>query len=51
MRLKSFFKLLNRKIRKYDNVATNPFGTMPLQSITLVWVEEVKPKISQDIKH
>ena len=39
MNVKSFFKLLNRKITKYDKVASNPFEAMPL-SITLVWVEE-----------
>lgn len=40
MKLKSFFKLVNQKIKKYDKLATNPFGTMPLSTITLVWVEE-----------
>lgn len=39
MKVKSFFKLLNRKIRKYDKMATNPFEGVPV-SITLVWVEE-----------
>ena len=39
MKAVSFFKLLKRKIKKYDKAATNPFGTTPL-SITLVWVEE-----------
>ena len=43
MKLNSFLKLLNRKIKKYDKVSSNPFGTMPL-SITLVWVEEGKMK-------
>lgn len=39
MKVKSFFKLLNRKIRKYDKMTTNPFEGVPV-SITLVWVEE-----------
>lgn len=39
MKVKSFFKLLNRKIKKYDKAVTNPFEAIPL-SITLVWVEE-----------
>lgn len=39
MNPKSFFKLLNRKIKKYDQAASNPFEATPL-SITLVWVEE-----------
>ena len=39
MKLKSFFKLVNRKINKYDKATSNPFGTLPL-NITLVWVEE-----------
>lgn len=39
MKTTSFFKLLNRKINKYDKAATNPFEAIPL-SITLVWVEE-----------
>lgn len=43
MKVTSFFKLLNRKINKYDKVATNPFGKLPL-SITLIWVEEDKDK-------
>ena len=39
MKLKSFFKLVNRKINKYDKAASNPFEAIPL-TITLVWVEE-----------
>lgn len=39
MKVKSFFRLLNKKIRQYDKAATNPFEAIPL-SITLVWVEE-----------
>ncbi len=41
MQAKSFFKLLNRKINKYDKAISNPFEAMPL-SITLVWVDENK---------
>ena len=39
MKLASFFKLVNRKINKYDKAASNPFESTPL-TITLVWVEE-----------
>ena len=42
MRINSFFKILNRKINKYDKLATNPFtdnGRM-----IIVWVEEAKTK-------
>ena len=46
MKAKSFFKLLNRKIKKYDKAATNPFEAIPL-SITLVWVEEDKKQNEQ----
>ena len=39
MKMKSFFKLLNRKIKKYDKAVSNPFEPIPL-TITLVWVED-----------
>ncbi len=47
MRIKSFFKLLNKKINKYDKATSNPFEVAPI-TITLVWVEnesqqEIKP--------
>ena len=38
MKVSTFFKVLNNKINKYDNVAVNPF-TIP-QPIVLIWVEE-----------
>ena len=41
MKLKSFFKLVNQKVKKFDKVTTNPFASTPV-SITLVWVEEAK---------
>ncbi len=40
MKISTFFKVLNRKIDKYNQVATNPFMTP--HPITLVWVEEEK---------
>ena len=43
MKVKSFLKLLNRKIRKYDKMVTNPFEGVPVP-ITLVWVEEESEK-------
>ena len=42
MQIKSFLKLVNRKINKYDKAVSNPFEAVPL-TITLVWVEEEKP--------
>ena len=39
MKIKSFFKLVNRKINKYDKAASNPFEAIPF-TITLVWVDE-----------
>ena len=39
MKVKSFFKLLNRKINKYDKATSNPFEAPPLP-IVIVWVEE-----------
>lgn len=42
MKIKSFFKLVNRKINKYDKAASNPFEAIPL-TITLVWIEEENP--------
>ena len=38
MKVVKFFKILNKKIEKYDKMASNPF-TMP-QPIILIWVEE-----------
>lgn len=38
MKISTFFKILNRKIRKYDEMTSNPFK-IP-QTITLIWVEE-----------
>lgn len=38
MKASTFFKILNKKIEKYDKMATNPF-TVP-QPIVFIWVEE-----------
>ena len=38
MKVTSFFKILNRKINKYDKMAQNPFATK--QKLIIVWVEE-----------
>lgn len=38
MKMYQFFKILNRKINKYDKLTSNPF-TIP-QPITLIWVED-----------
>ena len=38
MKFLSFFKLLNKKINKYDKYASNPFSKTN-EGITIVWVE------------
>ena len=38
MKVSTFFKILNKKIEKYDKIANNPF-TIP-QPIVLIWVED-----------
>ena len=40
--LSSFFKILNRKINKYDKLATNPF-TNP-KKIVVIWIEDSNNK-------
>lgn len=37
MKVSTFFKILNKKIEKYDKIATNPFTTP--QPVILIWVE------------
>lgn len=49
MKFKSFFKLLNRKINKYDKATSNPFES-PYLPIVLVWVEEDNKKIDDFYK-
>ncbi len=41
MKIHSFFKLLNKKIKQYEKASANPFeiGKPP---ITIIWVEDVK---------
>lgn len=39
MKVYNFFKILNKKIEKYDKMASNPF-TQP-QPIIIVWVEDI----------
>lgn len=48
MEISKFFKILNRKIEKYDKLTSNPF-TIP-QPITLIWVEDVEKEESQETK-
>ena len=38
MKLTSFFKILNKKIEKYDKMTSNPFERP--QSFIIVWVED-----------
>ena len=39
MKVYNFFKILNKKIEKYDKMASNPF-TQP-QPIIIIWVEDI----------
>ena len=39
MKLSGFFKLVKRKINKYDRYAENPFINPNPTPITIVWVE------------
>ena len=38
MKISTFFKILNKKIEKYNRIATNPFTSA--QPIILIWVED-----------
>ena len=49
MKIKSFFKLLNKKIKKYDKFVSNPFEPTPL-TITLVWVEDDTEKKGSEFR-
>ena len=42
MNIPAFFKILNKKIEKYDKIASNPF--LKPQSIVLIWVENIEPQ-------
>lgn len=43
MKLSKFFKILNKKIEKYDKKTSNPFKRANVP-ITLVWIEDEKCK-------
>ena len=38
MNIPSFFKFLNKKIEKYNKIATNPFSSN--SSFVVIWVED-----------
>jgi len=38
MKVSSFFKILNRKINKYDKLASNPF--LNPKDVVIIWVDE-----------
>lgn len=38
MKVSSFFKILNRKINKYDKLASNPF--LNHDKVIIIWVDE-----------
>jgi len=42
MKIYSFFKLLNHKIKQYEKAASNPFaGNCKRYPVTIIWVEGV----------
>ena len=43
MKFAKFFKILNKKIDKYDKATENPF-TRAHVPVTLIWVEDIKDK-------
>ena len=44
MKVTTFFKILNKKIEQYNNIASNPFSKP--QKIILIWVEDENTKES-----
>ncbi len=47
MKVFSFFKLLNRKIKKYEKYTSNPF-CQTRESVTIVWVENPENDSKKD---
>ena len=43
MNIPAFFKFLNRKIEKYNKMATNPF--LEPQPFVIIWVDESSKNI------
>lgn len=39
MKVYSFFRLLNQKIKQYEKTVSNPFDTVK-KPVTIIWVEE-----------
>lgn len=50
MKLSGFFKLVKRKINKYDKYAQNPFVNSKPLPITIIWVEDDVYKEKNDFK-
>ena len=40
MNIPTFFRFLNRKIEKYDKLASNPF--LSPKPVIIIWIEEVE---------
>ena len=49
MKISTFFKILNRKIEKYEKMSNNPFSVP--QPIILIWVEDVETESSTRYHH
>lgn len=41
MRIYSFFRLLNHKIKQYEKAASNPYSAVKIP-VTVIWVEDTK---------
>ena len=39
MKVYSFFRLLNQKIKQYERAASNPFESV-IKPVTVIWVED-----------
>ena len=44
MKISSFFKILKRKINKYDKITSNPF--LNNKQVIIIWVEDNEEKSS-----
>jgi hypothetical protein len=44
MHLSAFFRLVKRKINKYDKYAKNPFKSSNPVPITIVWIDDSEHK-------
>ena len=46
MKVSTFFKILNKKIEKYDKITSNPFSQP--QQVVIIWIEDYENKGKKD---